>query len=247
MVFIAPPPKLGAAELQARVDFPKQVEAAATAVAIESVRAVEEQPPARVEPTAAVFAESHPSIDADSVRSSFRAVAAETTARIEPIARTLRVAADRLRPIFARRGEPVAAGTGDTGAAASDASSTRGEGDAPSGAPAATVPTPAVVPAPTPAPLGETRAPRPLAANRAPDYPEPLRRARIEGTAWIHAVIEADGRVSGASVARSSGSDALDEAALAAVRTWRFEPALENGSAVQSEADLPIVFRLRRG
>lgn len=95
------------------------------------------------------------------------------------------------------------------------------------------------------APARPTRGPRATHGNRPPHYPEELRRARREGTAWIHAVIEADGTVSSAFVARSAGTAALDESALGAVRSWRFEPALEDGVAVRSEADLPVVFRIR--
>jgi protein TonB len=61
----------------------------------------------------------------------------------------------------------------------------------------------------------------------------------------VHASIDPEGKVTGARVARSSGVDSIDEAAVAAVRSWRFVPALDKGAPVASEADLPVVFRLR--
>jgi protein TonB len=45
-------------------------------------------------------------------------------------------------------------------------------------------------------------------------------------------------------VKQSSGHAVLDEAALAAVRAWRFEPATLNGAPVEAEAEVPIRFKL---
>ncbi|MFW6162471.1 MAG: energy transducer TonB, partial [Planctomycetota bacterium] len=45
-------------------------------------------------------------------------------------------------------------------------------------------------------------------------------------------------------VARSSGHAVLDEAAVAAVRRWRFTPARAGGAAVTAEVEIPIRFRL---
>lgn len=57
-----------------------------------------------------------------------------------------------------------------------------------------------------------------------PPYPESLRRAGVEGTAVLRLVIEADGRVGQVDLVRSSGSEALDDAARSTARLWRFEP-----------------------
>jgi protein TonB len=43
---------------------------------------------------------------------------------------------------------------------------------------------------------------------------------------------------------RSSGESALDESALEAVRTWRFEPARRNGVPVRAWAIVPVEFKL---
>ena len=56
--------------------------------------------------------------------------------------------------------------------------------------------------------------------------------------------VSADGEPLTLSIAHSSGSTALDEAALSAVRQWRFVPASQAGQPVAAEAQVPIVFRL---
>ncbi len=46
-------------------------------------------------------------------------------------------------------------------------------------------------------------------------------------------------------LAESSGSTSLDEAALTALRRWRFQPALRNGQAVLAWVIVPVIFSLR--
>ncbi len=45
-------------------------------------------------------------------------------------------------------------------------------------------------------------------------------------------------------VGESSGDSALDQAALEAVRGWRFEPAKRNGVPVRAWAVVPVEFKL---
>ncbi|HVZ94994.1 MAG TPA: TonB family protein [Phycisphaerales bacterium] len=87
--------------------------------------------------------------------------------------------------------------------------------------------------------------PAPHSGNKAPKYPDECRRRKEQGTAHIRVAIEADGSVSDAMLVRSSGFQPLDEAALAAVRDWRFTPAKQDGAPIASEAALPIIFRLK--
>ncbi|QDU83671.1 transport protein TonB [Planctomycetes bacterium Pla163] len=57
-----------------------------------------------------------------------------------------------------------------------------------------------------------------------PDYPRLARRRGWEGSVFVDLRVGADGSVLDATVATSSGHSVLDEAALAAVRAWRFVP-----------------------
>jgi protein TonB len=72
-----------------------------------------------------------------------------------------------------------------------------------------------------------------------PAYPPDLQRAGIEGVAVVRVVVEEDGTVSDASIARTSGHAGFDEAAVASLRAWRFEPP---GRRVRT--DVSVRFRL---
>jgi protein TonB len=78
----------------------------------------------------------------------------------------------------------------------------------------------------------------------APIYPLIAQRAGIEGVVIIEAVIAADGQVRDARVLRSQAL--LDQAALAAVREWRYEPTRVGGVAVPVIVTVTVQFRLQR-
>ena len=84
-----------------------------------------------------------------------------------------------------------------------------------------------------------------LPANAPPEYPAEARARGREGTALVRLTNEADGRVSRATLDASSGWPALDEAAVAAARTWRYSPRLEDEVPVVSTLLQPVDFRLR--
>ncbi len=76
-----------------------------------------------------------------------------------------------------------------------------------------------------------------------PRYPEIARAARIEGTVELEAVIDATGSVTELRVIKGLPLG-LDQAALDAVRRWRFEPATYDGRPVAVLYNLTIHFRL---
>lgn len=80
--------------------------------------------------------------------------------------------------------------------------------------------------------------------NPEPAYPLSARRRRQEGSVLLRVRVSAAGRPEAVSVRRSSGFEALDEAAVEAVRRWEFEPALSDGRPVASEVEIPIRFEL---
>ena len=80
-------------------------------------------------------------------------------------------------------------------------------------------------------------------AGASPAYPAIAQRARIEGVVILEAVIDAQGRVESATVLRSI--PLLDQAAVDAVRQWRFTPARLNGGAVPVVMTVTVHFTLR--
>lgn len=82
------------------------------------------------------------------------------------------------------------------------------------------------------------------ASNPPPVYPESARRARQEGVAKLLVTVDADGTPSAVRVLASSGSPALDEAAVTAVERWTFRPGAVNGQAVETSVEVPVRFSL---
>jgi protein TonB len=81
-------------------------------------------------------------------------------------------------------------------------------------------------------------------SNPRPDYPEEARQMRQQGVVLVNVEVDADGRAGEVSVSRSSGYPQLDEAAVRAVRRWRFEPARAGGLPVSSRVEVPVRFSL---
>jgi TonB family protein len=75
-----------------------------------------------------------------------------------------------------------------------------------------------------------------------PVYPEAARRANLQGTVVLDAVIAADGTV--VNLHPVSGADVLADAAMDAARWWRFRPYRVRGEAAAVETTLSIEFRL---
>ncbi len=82
--------------------------------------------------------------------------------------------------------------------------------------------------------------------NPPPIYPLVARRRGIEGTVVIRAQITEDGNCSVVNLSKSSGYEMLDQAALAAVKTWRFIPAQRGSQAINAWVVVPITFRLSK-
>lgn len=76
-----------------------------------------------------------------------------------------------------------------------------------------------------------------------PAYPPAALRAREEGTVVVRVNVDASGAPTDASVQTSSRSRDLDRAAVEAVKTWKFEPAIKGGKPVASTADIPVEFK----
>lgn len=89
---------------------------------------------------------------------------------------------------------------------------------------------------------GGVSAPRAIYAPD-PEYSEEARKARYQGTVVLWTVIGPDGRAHDIKVARTLGMG-LDQKAIAAVRKWRFEPAMKDGRPVAVQVNIEVNFRL---
>ena len=77
-----------------------------------------------------------------------------------------------------------------------------------------------------------------------PTYPPLARQTRISGTVRLHAIISKDGSVQQLEVL--SGHPLLVQAALDAVRQWRYRPTLLNGEAVEVDTTIDVIFSLNQ-
>jgi protein TonB len=79
----------------------------------------------------------------------------------------------------------------------------------------------------------------------SPRYPRLAKEAGIEGRVLVRVRVEADGRVSEASVLEADVTEAMMDAALRAARQCRFNPARQRNVAVRTDVTIPFVFKLR--
>jgi protein TonB len=78
-----------------------------------------------------------------------------------------------------------------------------------------------------------------------PEYPRLARQAGMEAVVWVKALVDKDGDVRQAMVAKSSGSKAgFDEAAVAAAYKCKFKPAIQNGRPVPVWVTYSVEFLL---
>jgi len=101
-----------------------------------------------------------------------------------------------------------------------------------------------------PAPAQDTSTPRPAESDDGeeplrkvkvrvpPEYPELARRLRIAGAVKIQVVVSPGGKVRSTKVV--GGHPLLIQAALDAVRRWKFEPANEESSLVVEVKFKPV-------
>jgi protein TonB len=132
-------------------------------------------------------------------------------------------------------------------------------------------PTPIIVDTPSDAPaMAETMAPSepgpvagtasvsnassgPISASHlayvrapAPAYPRAAIMDHAEGTVMLRVLVDIDGSPLEVTIEVSSGSRELDRAARAQVlKSWKFQPAMQDGRAVRAYGRVPVNFSLR--
>jgi protein TonB len=82
--------------------------------------------------------------------------------------------------------------------------------------------------------------------NPPPDYPPRARRLGLEGEVLVRTRVLPNGECGELVLGQSSGYALLDQAALEAVRTWRFRPARRGDEEIVSWVEIPVRFRLDR-
>jgi len=81
-----------------------------------------------------------------------------------------------------------------------------------------------------------------LADRVEPEYPDAARRAHIQGTVTLETLVNANGKVQ--QVTPVSGNPELADAAVNAVRQWRYKPFTVDGKKVPIRTQVIVNFML---
>ena len=80
--------------------------------------------------------------------------------------------------------------------------------------------------------------------NCRDDYPFFARVFDREGTTELAFMVSADGTVRDVRIAKSSGSDGLDDAAVHCVSKWHYRPAVKDGQLVDAPMTVKVAWNL---
>jgi TonB family protein len=83
-----------------------------------------------------------------------------------------------------------------------------------------------------------------LLSRVQPVYPPLARQARIQGTVSVNVIVRKDGTVEAENV--GAGHPLLVQAAVDAVKQWRYEPTTVNGEPVDIETKVYVAFSLNK-
>lgn len=77
-----------------------------------------------------------------------------------------------------------------------------------------------------------------------PKYPEAAKKARVQGTVILNAIIGKDGNIKKLDV--ESGPEPLRQSSLDAVQEWKYKPFLLNGEPVAVKTTINVVYSLKK-
>jgi TonB family protein len=83
-----------------------------------------------------------------------------------------------------------------------------------------------------------------LISRVTPKYPKEARKQHVEGKVRLHAIIAKDGSIKQLMVV--SGDPLLVDAALKAVRQWRYSPNLLDGRPTEVDTTIDVEFALNK-
>jgi len=82
-----------------------------------------------------------------------------------------------------------------------------------------------------------------LIYKSVPQYPALAKAMRAEGTVVLQAMISKTGTIE--NLRAINGPQVLQQAAIDAVKTWRYKPYMLNGQAVEVETTVNVIFKLQ--
>jgi protein TonB len=89
-------------------------------------------------------------------------------------------------------------------------------------------------------PLPPNVTPPKLIHSEVPRYPKDAKKAGISGTVVLKAMITKDGSVN--NLVYVSGPQGLTDAALKAVKKWKYQPMMINGKPVEVDTNISVEF-----
>lgn len=119
----------------------------------------------------------------------------------------------------------------------------------------AAAPSPQPVPSPSPAPapnatndktvynIGDGVTAPKATYHPEPNYTKKAKDAKIQGQVKLDVVVDEQGNVSDVKVTKSL-DEGLDQQAVTAVKTWKFQPATKDGKPVSCKVAIEVSFRL---
>ncbi|MBC7501242.1 MAG: energy transducer TonB [Herminiimonas sp.] len=148
------------------------------------------------------------------------------------------------RPVVRQRAETPIRLTEKVSEQPAPAIASRADSAPPAPAAPEAPPAPAAPSAPAPVAVTPPRFNAAYLNNPPPAYPPLARRMGDEGKVMLRVFVTPEGTAGEVRVLTSSGSPMFDDAAMAAVRQWRFVPARQGDNAVAAWVQVPIVFKL---
>ncbi len=92
--------------------------------------------------------------------------------------------------------------------------------------------------------MGGNVQPAKLLQQVQPIYPTGAQQEGVEGTVLLEAVISKEGAPMGLKAVNSVVDQRLVDAAIEAVRYWRYKPTLLNGQPVEVVTTMSVIFQL---
>ena len=76
-------------------------------------------------------------------------------------------------------------------------------------------------------------------------YPEIARKAGVEGRVIVHVLVDEHGNVVATKILKSLGNNGCDEAAVAAIKSVKWKPAMQRDRPVKVWVAIPVIFKLK--